>query len=274
MAPGIGALGAEFETAAAVILQAARLARQGQDRLLAVALKSGPADLVCAVDRELDTFIVSRLLDRFPADGSLSEEGGRRAGTSGRTWVVDPIDGTHNYLAGLPYYGISIALTEGPRTLLGLIYDATDGTIHAATAAPGPGAGQRPDATTPCPAIAPGGSPPRDARRGPLAVSSALVAVNLPLAAIFSASGLAPPLDRIGDIRITGSLCLDLAWTAAGQFDACAYRHRDNPWDWAAGELIASSRGRSVTLAQWTAGAIVLVGRPDVTAVLAAAAAR
>ena len=50
---------------------------------------------------------------------------------------------------------------------------------------------------------------------------------------------------------MTGSLCLDMAWTAAGRFDACAYRHRDNPWDWAVGELIALSRGRAVLPASW-----------------------
>ncbi len=245
------------------------MARQAQDRLLDVALKSGPADLVSQVDRDLDTFIVSRLLDRFPADGSLSEEGGHRSGTSGRTWVVDPIDGTHNYIAGLPYYGISIALMEGSRTLLGLVHDATDGTVHAAATPLARDVGLVRDSARPPSATALGGSPPRDAVRGQLTVSSALVAVNLPTAAMFSGSGLRPPLDRIGDIRITGSLSLDLAWTATGLYDACAYRHRDNPWDWAAGELIALSQGRSVIYALWTGYAIMVVGRPDVTAALA-----
>ncbi len=264
---GAGQLAPEFEAAAAVIQQAAGMARRAQDRRLNVAAKSGPADLVCQVDRDLDAFIVSRLLDRFPADGSLSEEGGRRAGTSGRTWVVDPIDGTHNYIAGLPYYGISIALMEGSRTLLGLVHDATDGTVHAAAPARRPDQGQ--DSPRPASATALGGSPRPDPIRRALGVSSALVAVNLPAGAIFSGSGLRPPLDRIGDIRITGSLSVDLVWTATGRFDACAYRHRDNPWDWAAGELVALSRGRSVISARWTEDAIVVVGRPDVAAALA-----
>ena len=255
---GAGQLAAEFDAASAVIREAASRARQAQHMLLEVAPKAGPADLVSQVDRDLDTFIVSRLLDRFPADGSLSEEGGRRPGSSGRTWVVDPIDGTHNYIAGLPYYGISVALMEGSRTLLGLIHDASDGTVHAATASSASDVGLRQVSAGPS---------------SQLKVASALVAVNLPPAAIFSESGLRPPLDRIGDIRITGSLALDLAWTAAGRYDACAYRHRDNPWDWAAGELIARSRGRSVISARWTAGAIMVVGRPDVAEALAHASA-
>ncbi|HUD37337.1 MAG TPA: inositol monophosphatase family protein [Streptosporangiaceae bacterium] len=271
-AAGTGPLAPEFDAAAEVIRRAAVLARQGQDRLLDISVKSGPADLVSAVDRELDAFIVERLLDRFPADGSLSEEGGRRPGTSGRTWVVDPIDGTHNYVAGLPYHAISIALTQGSQTLLGLIYDATDGTIHSAIAVPDAAAPGPASAGTTAPALdADRGA---DARRGQLDVPSALVAVNLPAQAIFSEAGLHPPLDRIGDIRITGSLCLDLAWTAAGRFDACAYRHRDNPWDWAAGELIALSRGRSVTSTQWASTEIVLAGRSDVIAALTHSAAR
>lgn len=245
--PPRGPLAAEFETAAAIIRDAAARARQAQDTLLDVAMKSGPADLVSEVDRELDALIVSRLLDRFPADGSLSEEAGRRPGTSGRTWLVDPIDGTHNYVAGLPHYAISIALTEGSRTLLGLVHDASNGEVHAASAAA---------------ARADGGA-------GRLAVPSSLVAVNLPAAAVFAGSGLRSPLDRIGDIRMTGSLCLDLAWTSAGRYDACVYRHRDNPWDWAAGELIARSRGKSVIRAQWGTDTVMVVGRPDVAAVLA-----
>lgn len=267
--PYAGQLTPELETAAAVIREAASMARRAQDRLLDVAIKSGPADLVSQVDRDLDNFIVSRLLDRFPADGSLSEEGGRQAGTSGRTWVVDPIDGTHNYIAGLPYYGISIALMEGRRTLLGLIHDGSNGTVHAATAAPATDADQGQDSARPPSVTALGRSPRRDPIRRQLKVSSALVAVNLPPAAIFSGSGLRPPLDRIGAIRITGSLSLDLAWTAAGRFDCCAYRHRDNPWDWAAGELIALSRGRSVISAQWNGDSIMVVGRPAVAAALA-----
>jgi myo-inositol-1(or 4)-monophosphatase len=250
-------LAPELETAADVIGEAASIARRSQDELLEVALKSGPADLVSQVDRQLDMLIVSRLLAEFPSDGSRSEENGRRAGTSGRTWVVDPIDGTHNYVAGLPYWGITIALMAGSRTLLGLVYDATDGTVHAAVAA---GEGAEP--------AVPAGSPPPVSRRGPLAGPSSLVAVSLPVEAVFAEAGLRPPLDRIGDVRITGSISLDLAWTAAGRFDACAYRHRDNPWDWAAGELIARSRGRVVVQARWPGYEIVIAGRPEVAAVL------
>jgi myo-inositol-1(or 4)-monophosphatase len=212
---GAGPLAPELEIAATVIEEAASLARQGRRTPLDIAEKSGPADLVTQVDRDLDALIVARLRARFPADGSLSEEGGHRPGTSGRTWVIDPIDGTHNYIAGLPYYGISIALMDGSRTLLGLVLDATDGTVHAATAPDG--------------ALGQISAQGPDEIQAPVNVSSALVAVSLPAAAIFAGSGLRPPLNRIGDIRITGSLSLDLAWTAAGWYDACAYRHLDNP---------------------------------------------
>jgi myo-inositol-1(or 4)-monophosphatase len=241
----------ETDLAIAVALEAAAMARRGQHRILAVDRKSGPADLVSEIDRAVDEMIVHRLLTAFPRDSSLSEEGGSVEGSSGRTWVIDPVDGTHNYLAGLTHYAITIALMDGPQTVLGVIYDATDQSVHWATTA-----------QIPVPLHEPEG-PAR------FPVDSALVAVSLPHSLTFSGNGLRPPLDQVGDIRITGSLALDLAWTAAGRFDACLYRHQDNPWDWAAGELIAQSRGKQVRQAVWSSSEVTVVGRPDVVAVLA-----
>jgi fructose-1,6-bisphosphatase/inositol monophosphatase family enzyme len=73
---------------------------------------------------------------------------------------------------------------------------------------------------------------------------------------------------RTRPARVQAVACPDLAWTAAGRFGACAYRHRHNPWDWAAGELIARSRGRSVISTRWAGLAIEVVGRLDVIAAL------
>src|SRR5258708_40203196 len=117
-------LDAELGLAISVARKAAEEARRSQRRHLNVQQKSGADDLVSDADRALDALIVGRLLRQFPDDGALSEEGGRVSGVSGRTWVVDPIDGTHNYLAGPAHYGITIALLDGPATVLGVVYDA------------------------------------------------------------------------------------------------------------------------------------------------------
>jgi myo-inositol-1(or 4)-monophosphatase len=248
MGPGSPSLDAELGLAVSVATEAAAWGRQAQRRQLSVQGKSGPADLVSEDDLALDAQIVGRLLRQFPDDGSPSEEGGRVSGAIGRTWVVDPIDGTHNYLAGLSHYAITIALLDGQETVPGVVYDATDQTLYSATAA-----SRVPE---------PPGEPVR------LEVASALIAVSLPVHSIFCETGLRPPLDQAGDIRITGSLALDLVWTALGRFDACVYRHRGNPWDWAASELIALSRGRQMLRSAWDDIEVLAVGPPDVTAAL------
>lgn len=243
---------AEVDIAVDVAEEAADVARLGQRRLqhLSIEQKTGPADLVSDVDRQLDRLIVDRLRQRFPGDGFLSEEGGPVAGTSGRTWVVDPIDGTHNYLAGSPYYGLTIALLDGPAAVLGVVYDASERAVHSAIAESG--------------AQAEGGN------GAGFDVASALVAVNLPYPVAFSADGLSAPLRQVGAIRITGSLALDLVWTALGRFDACVYRHRDNPWDWAAGELIARAHGKQIAAMSWGGFEVIAAGRRDVLQRLAA----
>lgn len=245
---------AEVDVAADIAEEAAEVARRRQRQLrhLSIEQKTGPSDLVSDVDRQLDQLIVDRLRQRFPDDGCLSEEGGHVPGGSGRTWVVDPIDGTHNYLAGSPYYALTIALLDGPKAVVGVVYDASEQAVHSAVA----GSGERPD---------PGPAAGFD-------VASALVAVNLPHQAVFTGDGLRPPLRQIGSIRIIGSLALDLVWTGLGRFDACVYRHRDNPWDWAAGELIALAHGKQVTTMRWGRFEVIAVGRGDVLRALAAAA--
>jgi myo-inositol-1(or 4)-monophosphatase len=248
-------LQSEVDVAADVAEEAAAVARHRQRRLrhLSIEQKTGPADLVSDVDRQLDQLIVDRLRQRFPEDGALSEEGGHVAGTSGRTWIVDPIDGTHNYLAGSPYYALTIALLDGTEPVLGVVYDACEQTVHSAVA----GSAVRPDSVT----------------AASFDVASALVAVNLPHPAVFTGDGLCAPLRQVGSIRINGSIALDLVWTALGRFDACLYRHRDNPWDWAAGELIARSHGKQVTTMRWGRFEVIAVGRDDVLDTLAAQAA-
>jgi myo-inositol-1(or 4)-monophosphatase len=247
-------LQAEVDVAVDVAEEAADLARRRQRQLqrLSIAQKTGPADLVSDVDRQLDQLIVDRLRQRFPEDGALSEEGGHVAGTSGRTWVVDPIDGTHNYLAGSPYYSLTIALLNGPATVLGVVYDACERTVHSAVA----GSSVRPNS-----------GPPAS-----FDVASALVAVNLPHPAVFTGDGLCAPLRQVGAIRINGSIALDLVWTALGRFGACLYRHRDNPWDWAAGELIARTHGNQITTMRWGRFEVIAVGRGEVLRALAAQA--
>src|SRR3954468_12381615 len=88
-------------------------ARRRREGVTVADLKSSPVDVVTAADRETEALIRGMLADARPGDGFFGEESGAEKGSSGLTWVVDPIDGTVNYLYGIPHYGVSIAVVEG-----------------------------------------------------------------------------------------------------------------------------------------------------------------
>jgi myo-inositol-1(or 4)-monophosphatase len=197
----------------------------------AIAAKSTPTDLVSDVDVAVERLIRSRLQSERPGDAILGEEGGDRAGTSGLRWVVDPLDGTINFLFGVPQWCVSIACEDSDGALAGAVYDPLRDELWAARR-DGP-------ATL-------GGVPLGPRRRTELA--TALVATGFgydPGVRAVQAAGLARLLPRVRDIRRLGAAALDLAWTAAGRFDAY-YERGVNHWDVAAGALLCERAGLSV----------------------------
>ncbi|HEX6957201.1 MAG TPA: inositol monophosphatase family protein [Ferrovibrio sp.] len=116
-----------------VIREAGKLARGFYDNRgeLVVKLK-GVQDFVSQADAETEDLITSRLLSAFPHDGILGEERGRRGGETDALWVIDPIDGTANFVRGLPYWCVAIALVVGDVIELGLIYDPVGNRLYTA----------------------------------------------------------------------------------------------------------------------------------------------
>src|SRR4051794_19642284 len=98
-----------------------------------VEVKSSPVDMVTTVDRASEELVVGRLLGARPDDGLLGEEGGERAGTSGVRWIVDPIDGTTNFVYGLPAYAVSIAAEVDGRVQAGVVLNVATGELFTAT---------------------------------------------------------------------------------------------------------------------------------------------
>ena len=211
-------------------------AQRGAER--DVASKSTPTDLVSEADLTAQRAIRELLSDRRPQDGFLGEEGGDEAGSSGLRWIVDPLDGTVNYLFGIPQWSVSVAVADGEGTLAGAVYDPNRGELFTATrsgAAVLAGArelhGRRAD--------------PGNAGEG---LATAMVATGLAYDAGVregQARVLARLAGQVRDIRRFGSAALDLAWTAAGRFDAY-YERSVKPWDIAAGELICRRAGLEV----------------------------
>jgi myo-inositol-1(or 4)-monophosphatase len=213
----------------------------------AVQAKSSPTDPVTVVDTEAERLIRELLAGLRPADAVLGEEQGGSAAVDGVLWVVDPIDGTVNFLYGIPAYSVSVAAQIGGRSIAGAVVDVAGELTYSA--ALGHGA-TRTDAA---------GTVQR-LRCNPVdSVAMALVATGFGYgAARRAAQGrvVAELLPRVRDIRRIGSAALDLCMVAAGVVDA-HYEHGLNTWDWAAGALIAAEAGARILVPEPTTPGVV-----------------
>ncbi len=221
-----------------VAIAAGDLARRRREEGVEVAAsKSSPVDIVTHADREAEALIRGLLSDARPDDGFFGEESGAEKGTSGLTWVVDPIDGTVNFLYGIPHWAISIAVVEGEpdpltwRALAGCVVNPVTGEMFTAAAGEGAFLGSAPlrvaDAVElPHALVATGFSYSSDRR----ARQGALIAELLP---------------QVRDIRRMGTASLDLCFVAAGRLNAYFERGL-SPWDHAAGALVAAEAGAAV----------------------------
>jgi myo-inositol-1(or 4)-monophosphatase len=220
------------------------------DRDHEVASKSTPTDLVSEADRLAERAIREGLALRRPQDGFLGEESGSQDGTSGLRWVVDPLDGTVNFLFGVPQWAVSIAVEDEHGPLAGVVYDPLRGEVFSAIRDGGQPTLQAPVLASPLSA-----EPPSQGRAThPLSASScedlaqALLATGFAYDARVRAAQarvLARAIPRVRDIRRFGSAALDLAWTAAGRYDAYFERSMQ-PWDVAAGTLLCRAAGLQV----------------------------
>jgi myo-inositol-1(or 4)-monophosphatase len=196
---------------------------------LAIQTKSSPTDLVSEADVAAEKLIREALLSARPDDGMLGEEGSDTRGTSGVRWIVDPLDGTTNFLFGIPQWCVSVAVEDESGTLAGVVFDAMRDECWAAVRDAPPTLNGEPLR--------------RPERTGGLA--TALVGTGFGYDAevrTAQAAGVTRLLPRVRDIRRAGSCALDLAWTAAGRYDAY-YERGVKLWDIAAGELICASAG-------------------------------
>jgi myo-inositol-1(or 4)-monophosphatase len=197
---------------------------------LGVGTKTTPTDVVTEMDTASERLIVAALRDARPGDGILAEEGSARYGTSGVRWVIDPLDGTVNYLYGLPHWAVSIAAEYGGEPVVGAVFDPSKGELYAA-------AGH--DATC-------NGEQIVCSRQTEL--SQALVATGFGYATDRRAAQgrvLAALLPRVRDVRRRGTASLDLCAVARGQVDAY-YERGMQTWDIAAGAVVARAAGVQV----------------------------
>lgn len=214
------------ELAAAAATAAARIALARQDGPLKVDAKLAPTDVVSEVDREAEAAAIALIAAERPADGYLGEEGASRPGE--RTWIVDALDGTLNYLQGLAGWCAAVALEDERGPLVAAVCDPVRGELF--TAARGEGAA---------------------CNGAPIAVADAVTLDEAVVATFLHAPkrglpGVVPSLTRVlasaGSVRITGSGTLELAYVAAGRLHGwiqpATYR-----WDWVPGALLVTEAG-------------------------------
>lgn len=219
----------DVELAEAVALAAGRvLVAAARGPAEGVSSKSSATDMVSDADRAAEATIRDLLQRERPHDGLLAEEGSRAESESGRRWIVDPLDGTTNYLYGHPSWCVSVALEDRDGLLAGVVHSPRHGETFRAERGGGAWLGGRQLAV-------------RD--HGDLA--TALIATGFGYdAAVRAAQAdtLRRVLPAVRDIRRDGAAALDLAWLAAGRLDGY-YERGLNPWDWAAGSLLVSEAG-------------------------------
>ncbi|HEY4811512.1 MAG TPA: inositol monophosphatase family protein [Solirubrobacteraceae bacterium] len=212
--------------------------RRGAERQ--VSAKSTPTDLVSEADLASERAIRELLSRRRPEDGFIGEEGDHAEGTSGLQWVVDPLDGTVNFLFGIPQWCVSVAVRDSAGTIAGAVYDPNRDELFTATRNASPRlVSSRGTAELDAGAIA-------HSRGGDLATS--LIATGLAYDAEVRAAQarvLARLAPRVRDIRRFGSAALDLCWTAAGRYDGY-FERTVKEWDIAAGALICERAGLRV----------------------------
>jgi myo-inositol-1(or 4)-monophosphatase len=207
----------------------------GRER--ALASKSSPTDLVSEADLASERLIRERLAAARPSDGFLGEEGGGEEGSSGLTWIVDPLDGTINFLFGIPHWCVSVAVADAHGSLAGAIFDPARDELFLATRDGTPLLNGAPIAA------------PERARLASADLASAMVATGFAYDASVRAAQaeiLVRLIPRVRDIRRFGSAALDLAWTACGRYDAY-FERTTKPWDIAAGTLVCERAGLTVT---------------------------
>lgn len=211
--------------------QAGRLALSMHSGLAVSDTKSSPTDVVTAADRAAEQLLVDGIRAARPGDGILGEEGASDDGTTGLRWVVDPVDGTVNYLYGLPQWAVSIGVEVCGVTQVGVVFDPAKDELFTAVRGGGSALNGLPLWCNPATEL-----------------SQALVATGFGYDArrrAAQAALLPTVLPAVRDIRRVGAGALDLCAVAAGRVDAY-YEQGLSPWDMSAGLLIATEAGARV----------------------------
>jgi myo-inositol-1(or 4)-monophosphatase len=222
--------------------------RLRRDGVQVAGAKSSATDIVTDADRASEQLVCERLLGARPDDGIVGEEGSERSGSSGVVWIVDPIDGTVNYLYGLPHFAVSIAAEVDGEVVAGVVLAPELGLEYVATA--GGGATCNGRVIRPRPAV------PLEQRLVGTGFSYEVPARSR------QAGYIAHLLPRVRDLRRIGCCSLDLCMVASGLLDAYV-EEGAHIWDHAAAGLVVSEAGGTLEVTRSPAGKRLLISAPE-----------
>ncbi|MDT0595882.1 inositol-1-monophosphatase [Glaciecola petra] len=193
----------------------------------------GAQDYVTKIDKEAELTIIEKIKKSYPDHAFIGEEGGRVEGNNEFVWVIDPLDGTSNFIAGIPHFAVSIALLHKGKLDQGVVFDPIRGELFAATKGSG---AQLNGYRLRC-------SKAKD-------LSNTILATAIPFRDKSNLdadlANFAKVFKDAGDVRRSGSAALDLAYVAAGRYDGYWEKGLQS-WDMAAGELLVKEAGGLVT---------------------------
>ena len=197
--------------------------------------RKGPADFVSSADRRAEDILRTDLAKARPGIGFLLEEGGTVPATAGddRRWIIDPLDGTTNFLHGIPHFAVSVALEQAGQIVAGVVYNPAVDDLYWAERGQGAYLNDR-----------------RLRVSARTALADALIATGVPFTGHGDADQFLRELEavmgQVAGIRRFGAAALDLAYVAAGRYDAF-WEHDLCPWDIAAGLLLVQEAGGFVS---------------------------
>jgi myo-inositol-1(or 4)-monophosphatase len=216
-------------------------------------VKSSPTDPVSDADREAEEAIQRIITAERPDDGVIGEEGANTSPASGRTWIVDPLDGTVNFLYGMRAWAVSIALEDPDGLSVGVVFNPVDRECFTAVRGQGARLEGRPIQVTRCASL-----------------DQAMVATGFSYAAdqrARQAETLVRLLPAVRDVRRAGAAALDLAYVACGRVDAF-YERGLKRWDEAAGRLLVEEAGGVVSDLEGEPAGVLAAATPQLAALL------
>ena len=216
-------------------------------------MKSSPTDPVSDADREAEEAIHRIIATERPDDGIIGEEGARTSPTNGRTWIVDPLDGTVNFLYGMRAWAVSIALEDSDGLSLGVVFNPVDQECFLAVRGEGARLDGRPIHVTECGSL----------DRAMVATGFSYVAEQRAR----QAQTLVRLLPAVRDVRRAGAAALDLAYVACGRVDAF-YERGLKRWDEAAGRLLVEEAGGVVKDLEGEPAGVLAAATPQLAALL------